>query len=242
MYLYLSLFKKKMINSIIIRGQLGVSLVAEIKKQTCQAQWSSPTRKKLRFCPNWRPPSSSQGYPKIPIIHDIAFMKCGFPHIYGHLQEDYVLETFDKKFGLPNPPPCPCTDKNKILLVASTMAVRGFPQSTLFVKSFQKKIFLVVSVNVRKPTLHKRKALHHELTGFLDNPGLGGVSWDKISTFSEWGCFAKLGKFASSATKDTPLQIMIELSYFFLDQWEVEIHLLHWASRPMTASNTKRSF
>ena len=96
-----------MTNSIIIRRQLGVSLVAEIKKQACQAQRSSPTRKKLRFCPNWRPPSSSQGYPKIPIIHDIAFMKCGFPHIYGHLQEDYVLETFDKKFGLRNPPPLP---------------------------------------------------------------------------------------------------------------------------------------
>ena len=118
----------------------------------------------------------------------------------------------------------------------------GFSAIHTFCQKFPKKIFLVVSVNVRKPTLHKRKALHHELTGFLDNPGLGGVSWDKISTFSEWGCFAKLGKFASSATKDTPLQIMIELSYFFLDQWEVEIHLLHWASRPMTASNTKRSF
>ena len=48
-------------------------------------------------------------------------MKCGFPHIYGHLQEDYVLETFDKKFGLRNPPPCPCTDKNKIFAIPKSI-------------------------------------------------------------------------------------------------------------------------
>ena len=129
MYLYLSLFKKKMINSIIIRGQLGVSLVAEIKKQTCQAQWSSPTRKKLRFCPNWRPPSSSQGYPKIPLIHDIAFMKCGFPHIYGHLQEEYVLETFDKKCGLRNPPPLPLY-RQKLNFCNPKIALNGSSQKS----------------------------------------------------------------------------------------------------------------
>ena len=40
-------------------------------------------------------------------------MKCGFPHIYGHLQEDYVLETFDKKCGLRKPPPALVPTKTK---------------------------------------------------------------------------------------------------------------------------------
>ena len=40
-------------------------------------------------------------------------MKCGFPHIYGHLQEDYVLETFDNKCGLQKTPPCPCGDNKQ---------------------------------------------------------------------------------------------------------------------------------
>ena len=51
-------------------------------------------------------------------------MKCGFPHIYGHLQEEYVLETFDKKFGLGTPPPLPpypCTDKNKIFAIPKSI-------------------------------------------------------------------------------------------------------------------------
>ena len=50
-------------------------------------------------------------------------MKCGFPHIYGHLQEDYVLETFDKKCGLRKTPPCHCGD-NKQNFVSADLIER----------------------------------------------------------------------------------------------------------------------
>ena len=117
MYLYLSLFKKKMTNSIIIRRQLGVSLVAEVKKQTCQAQRSSPTRKKLRFCPNWRPPLLLPGLSKNPINSWYSIYEVW---VSSHLRTPpgrLCFGNFWQKVWIAEPPPCPCTDKNKIFAI-----------------------------------------------------------------------------------------------------------------------------
>ena len=107
MYLYLSLFKKKMTNSIIIRRQLGVSLVAEVKKQTCQAQRSSPTLKKLRFCPNWRPPLLLPGLSKNPINSWYSIYEVW---VSSHLRTPpgrVCFGNFWQKVWIGNPPPPP---------------------------------------------------------------------------------------------------------------------------------------
>ena len=114
-----------------------------------------------------------------------------------------------------------------------------------FVKSFQNIIFLEVSVNVRKPTLHKCYIMNYWDFRITLGGGGGASVGTKSQLFPSGAaslslaslllnfCYQRHSKLSSNYDR---------ISHFLLEQWEIEIHLLQWASWPMTASNTLRSF
>ena len=133
----------------------------------------------------------------------------------------------------------------KILFLSVQGQGGGVPQSKLFVKSFQNTIFLEVSVNVRKPTLHKCYIMNYWDFRITLGGGGGASVGTKSQLFPSGAaslslaslllnfCYQRHSKLSSNYDR---------ISHFLLEQWEIEIHLLQWASWPMTASNTLRSF
>ena len=130
-------------------------------------------------------------------------------------------------------------------LVSRDQGEGGGSAIQTFVKSFQNIIFLEVSVNVRKPTLHKCYIMNYWDFRITLGGGGGASVGTKSQLFPSGAaslslaslllnfCYQRHSKLSSNYDR---------ISHFLLEQWEIEIHLLQWASWPMTASNTLRSF